>query len=76
MEIQVISSAEVRNYTAAKRDFGIVLALSFYLIKISITSTQIVSQVSGLEKFKSLFLASENIIYKKAKTIAIKSARV
>jgi len=53
------------NYTAAKWDFGIVLALYFYIIKIGITSMQSVSQVSGLGKFKSLFLASDSIIYKK-----------
>ena len=64
------------NYTAAKWDFGIVFALSFNFIKISIASTQIVSRAPGLEKFKNLFLASDNIIYKKAKIIGIKSSHV
>jgi hypothetical protein len=54
-----------KKYTAAKWDFGIVLALYFYITKIGITSTQNLSQVSGLGKFKSLFLASDSIIYKK-----------
>jgi hypothetical protein len=54
------------NYTAATWDFGIFFSLSFNLIKISITSTQTVSQVSGLEKFKSLFLVSDNSFYKKS----------
>jgi hypothetical protein len=65
-----------RNYTAAKWDFGIVFALSSNFIKISIASTQILSRASGLEKFKSLFLASDNMIYRKAKAIGIKSSHV